>query len=107
MAHASPRRVEDELQGPDGGSTPIPVTPPFEDPAALRRRVEILRACVSKIVVHDEDDTDDIKVEIFGPLVPPNRATRHVPAAPSPSGAAAVAGCLVATAALYGTAMLL
>jgi len=48
----------------------LPVIPPLDDAAALRRRVEIIRACVDKVVVHD-DDTGEIRVEVFGPLVPP------------------------------------
>jgi DNA invertase Pin-like site-specific DNA recombinase len=51
--------------------TELPVNPPLDDPAALRRRVEIIRACVDKVVVHDDDDTGEIRVEVFGPLVPP------------------------------------
>jgi len=48
----------------------LPVEPPLDDPVALRRRVEILRACVSKVVVHDDDD-GRIRIELFGPLIPP------------------------------------
>ena len=48
----------------------LPLDPPLGDPAALRRRVEILRACVSKVVVYDDRDSG-LTIELFGPLVPP------------------------------------
>lgn len=49
----------------------LPIEPPLDDPIAMRRRVEILRACVSKVVVHDDSDHGQIKIEILGPLIPP------------------------------------
>ncbi len=49
----------------------LPVAPALDDPAKLHRRVELLRACVSKVVVHDDRSTGRISVEIFGPLIPP------------------------------------
>ncbi|MEO6208321.1 MAG: recombinase family protein, partial [Candidatus Limnocylindrales bacterium] len=45
----------------------LPVRPPIDDPAAMRRRVEILRACVSKVVIHDDDEDGRFTIEVFGP----------------------------------------
>ena len=56
----------------------LSVIPPLGDPAALRRRVEILQACVAKVVVHDDDDTGEIKVEIFGAARSSDGPPRHV-----------------------------
>ncbi len=49
----------------------LPVVPPLDEPARLKTRVELLRACVSRVVVHDDLSTGRVSVEIFGPLIPP------------------------------------